>query len=145
MKRTIILGIIAFLLIPFQIASADWASRFVVYSNDIYELTDEGVNPNEIGKKVGEVTRYSDHEGTYRGNFSNTFPKGTSYFSIKDIDPKEVIAVKTIENTYLKAMNKGHYDNDLLEKQYRYWSYLLIGVLILVISILIIRRQKRTT
>lgn len=35
----------------------------------IYEITDEPILPSVIDQKIGRVTRYSDHEGTYRGNY----------------------------------------------------------------------------
>lgn len=144
MKKSIFLILFLIVLIPLQSTFADWAYRFVVFSDDIYEVTDELVLLNDIEKKIGQVTRYSDHEGTYPGNFSNTFPKGTDYYSIRDKDPKEVIAIKTKENTYLKALNKGHYDNDHLDTQNRNWTIILIGALIVIIILLIslIRRKK---
>lgn len=143
MKRVICLFLILLVLIPLHSASADWASRFVVFSNDIYEITDESILPRDIDQKIGHVTRYSDHEGTYRGNFSNTFPKGTAYYSIKDKDTKEVIAIESKQNTYLKAINKGHYDNDEIETQFRIWTYVTIGALILAIIFIIMRLRRK--
>ena len=64
-------------------SSAEWAYSFVVWDGYVYVLSDEEVN--QIGNEIGAVTKYSDIEGTYSGNFSNTFAKGTKYFSIKDI------------------------------------------------------------
>ncbi|WP_195724389.1 hypothetical protein [Paenibacillus monticola] len=144
MKKTLFLFLILINLTPLHSVSADWTSRFVVYSNDIYEITDEPILPSVIDQKIGHVTRYSDEEGTYRGNFSNTFPKGTAYYSIQDKDPKEVIAIETIQDTYLKAINKGHYDNDEIETQYRIWAIVTIGALIFVIIFIImkVRRKK---
>lgn len=92
MKKFIIVILVIITLMPIGSISADWAYSFVVYSGDIYEISDdELIPPNEINKKIGQVTRYSDHEGTYHGNFSNTFPKGTPYYSIKNTNPKEIM------------------------------------------------------
>ena len=45
---------------------ADWAYAFVVWDEYAYVVTDEQVN--EVDKKIGHVTKYSDIEGTYSGN-----------------------------------------------------------------------------
>lgn len=97
-----------------------------------------------IEYKIGQVTFYSDQEGTYAGNISNAFPKGTEYYSIKDQDPSDVIAIRTQEHTYFKAMNKGHYDNDHLEGLNRYWAHIIVGAGILVIFLIywILRRKR---
>ena len=50
-------------------SSADWAFTFVVWDGYIYQLSDEYVE--DIVEEIGEVTKYSDTEGTYSGNFSN--------------------------------------------------------------------------
>ncbi|WP_179952641.1 LPXTG cell wall anchor domain-containing protein [Cohnella abietis] len=131
-------------LISVEPVSADWAFRSVVYSENLYEVTDELVLLSDIEKKIGKVTRYSDIEGTYPGNFSNTFPVGTEYYSIKDKDPKEIIAVKANKNTFVKAVNRGHYDNDYLETQNRIWIFIIGGIIVAVmISILFFRRRKK--
>ena len=133
--------ILLLFLLPAQPAAAKWAYRFVVFLGDIYEVTDEIVLSNDVDKKIGQVTRFSDLEGTYAGNFSNTFPKGTEYYLIRNKDPKEVIAIKTNENTYLKAINKGHYDNDHLDTRNRNWA-LIIGALLITILTIWIRVRK---
>jgi len=63
--------------------NADWAYRFVVYEGKSYNISDNQVEPTEIGSIIGEVTKYSDREGTYSGDFSNHFQKGTKYYNIK--------------------------------------------------------------
>ena len=47
-------------------------------------------------------------EGTYSGNFSNTYPKGTKYYSIVGESTDEAIAVKNNGN-YIKATRDGEY------------------------------------
>jgi len=143
MKKSIFIFLIIFALMPLQAVSADWASSFVVYSNDIYEITDEPILPNVIEKKIGHVTHYSDEEGTYRGNFSNTFPKGTAYYSIKNTNAKVAIAIETKPDTYVKAMNKGHYDNNNVESRYLIRKYTIIAALLLAGIILIKRLINR--
>lgn len=142
MKKFIIVILAIIVLLPIHSVSADWASSFVVFSGDIYEITNEIIPSNEIDKKIGHVTKYSDEEGTYTGNFSNTFPKGTPYYSIKNKDPEKVIAIESKEDTFIKANNRGHYANDELERT-RFWIYFTMGSLCIVLLILwLIQRKK---
>lgn len=85
---------------------ASWAYSFVVYEGDIYVISDEYVT--EIDKEIGHVTKYSDKEGTYYGNFSNTYKKATKYFSIKGVSTDTAIAVEDGDK-YRKADRDGEY------------------------------------
>lgn len=51
-------------------------------------------------------------EGTYSGNFSNKYDKGTEYFSIKGISTDEAIAVKDQDGKYRKAINQSKYGKE---------------------------------
>ncbi|WP_405176515.1 LPXTG cell wall anchor domain-containing protein [Paenibacillus sp. FSL H8-0261] len=142
MKKFIIVILAIVALMPMRSMNADWAYSFVVYSGDIYEISDDELIPsNEIDKKIGQVTRYSDHEGTYSGNFSNIYPKGTPYYSIKNIDPKEIIAIKTHEAEFVKAINKGQYANGQLESK-TIWISILGSLIIVLLIIWIMKRKK---
>lgn len=88
---------------------ASWAYAFVVYNGNIYVVSETHIEANKIGKKIGEVTNYSDREGTYSGNFSNQFPKGTEYYEIKGVTTKETIAIKESEKLFIKAKYDGKY------------------------------------
>lgn len=104
----------AYILFPMK-SFASWAYEFVVWDGDVYVVSDEVVN--NVEKEIGHVTKYSDKEGTYFGNFSNVYPKGTNYFSIKGVSTDEAIAIQTKEGTYIKANNDGEYagnKNDFL-------------------------------
>lgn len=145
MKKFIIVILTIVALLPLHTISADWAYSFVVYSGDIYEISDDILIPSEeIGKKIGQVTRYSDHEETYSGNFSNTFPKGTAYYSIMNTDPKKAIAIKTGENIFVSATNKGHYANDGLEGN-MIWLMIIGSLLIVSLIIWMVRRRNLKT
>ncbi|WP_277584851.1 hypothetical protein [Psychrobacillus antarcticus] len=99
---------ILFLSILFPIKSlADWAYAFVVWDDYVYVVTDEQVD--EVEKEIGHVTKYSDREGTYSGNFSNAYPKGTKYYSIQGISTDEAIATQEDDGTYIKAKRDGEY------------------------------------
>ena len=73
----------------------------------MYETTDEYVD--EINEEVGHVTKYSDREGTYSGNFSNKYKKGTNFYSIKGISTDEAIAVKEDDESYRKLIRTSKY------------------------------------
>lgn len=143
MKKFIIVILAIVALMPMRSMNADWAYSFVVYAGDIYEISDdELISSNEIDKKIGQVTRYSDHEGTYSGNFSNIYPKGTPYYSIKDIDPKEIIAIKTHKAEFVKAINRGQYANGQLESKTIWIS--ILGSLVIVLLIIWIKKRKKS-
>jgi hypothetical protein len=88
-------------------SSADWAYSFVVWDGLTYQLSDEYVE--NINEEIGEVTKYSDMEGTYSGNFSNVYEKGTKYYAITGISSKEAIAVEEKDGRYRKAIRSGKY------------------------------------
>ncbi|MFJ7887009.1 hypothetical protein ACIQYL_02850 [Lysinibacillus xylanilyticus] len=88
-------------------SSADWAFGFVVWDGYIYQLSDEYVD--EVDEEIGKVTRYSDTEGTYYGNFSNVYEKGTKYYAMREISTKEAIAIEEEDGKYRKAIRDGKY------------------------------------
>lgn len=88
-------------------SSNSWVSAFVVWDDYIYEVSDEYVDV--VDEEIGKVTRYSDKEGTYSGNFSNEYKKETKYFSIAAISTDEAIAIEEGEGKYRKAVRKGKY------------------------------------
>lgn len=87
-------------------SSADWASSFVVWEGYIYRISDEYID--DISEEIGEVTKYSDMEGTYSGNFSNAYRKGTKFYAIKGISTEEAIAIAE-DSKYRKAIRNGKY------------------------------------
>ena len=87
-------------------SSADWNSSFVVWDGYVYEMSNEYVM--EVEEEIGKVTKYSDKEGTYSGNFSNMYKKGTKYYAIVGINTDEAIAVKE-NGEYRKAYRDGKY------------------------------------
>ncbi|WP_244440975.1 hypothetical protein [Neobacillus jeddahensis] len=88
-------------------SSAKWAYSFVVWDGYIYKVSDEYVN--EVNGEIGEVTKHSDIEDTYKGNFSNEYEKGTKYYSIKGISTEEAIAIKEKDGQFRKAVRDGKY------------------------------------
>ncbi len=126
----IVIVAVILLLIPINTAYAKWHNYFVVYNKNLYVITERKVNPELIGSKIGKVTKYSSREGTYSGNFSNKYPKGTKYYKIIGVDVNESIAVKEKDGTFTEAKYEGEYAGARCDKQ----TFLLfsIGLIILV-------------
>jgi len=121
-------------------ASASWAYMFVVNDGNLYAISETQVDPKQIGSKIGKVTKYSDQEGTYSGNFSNRYPKGTTYYEIMGVDIKDAIAIKESEGLFKKAIYKGEYPGN----KYRSQDFLpyVVGVLLLVVVIYFIKKRS---
>ena len=119
------------LSILFPIKSlADWAYAFVVWDDYVYVVTDEQVP--EVDKEIGHVTNYSDREGTYSGNFSNAYPKGTKYYSIQGISKDKAIAIQKEDGTYIKATKDEEYAGNKFGIG-NLISFVYIGAILLVI------------
>ncbi|MGD6830945.1 hypothetical protein ACQCT5_02190 [Sutcliffiella halmapala] len=93
---------------PGKASATSWAYPFVVYEGYMYVVSEESVGEVEVEKKIGSVTEYSDME-SLPGNFSNIYPSGTKYYSIKGVNPEDMIAVEESEGIYLKAEREGKY------------------------------------
>ena len=89
-----------------KIQQQSWAFQFVVWDGYIYQLSDEYVE--DVDDEIGEVTKYSDMEGAYSGNFSNVYEKGTKYYAMQGISTEEAIAIEE-EGKYRKAIRDGRY------------------------------------
>ncbi|MBY6036990.1 hypothetical protein KUV80_10005 [Fictibacillus nanhaiensis] len=98
---------ISTLIFPTKSLATSWAYSFVVWEDNIYVISDEYVS--EINSEIGQVSKYSDMK-SYPGNFSNTYEKGTKYYSIKGINPNEVIAIEESNGRYIKAYRDGEYE-----------------------------------
>ena len=125
---------------------ASWAYAFVVYNVNIYVISEAHVDPKQIGKKIGKVTKYSDNEGTYSGNFSNKFPKGTEYYEIQGVTTKEAIAIKESKGLFIKATyadkyaGSGEYDHkNYIEKK----LFIYFGIIVLLLGIIYLFNKRR--
>lgn len=107
---------------------AKWAHSFVVWDGYIYVIKENEID--NTGKEIGEVTSYSDAEGTYSGNFSNTYEKGTKYYSIKGVSTDESIAVQSGEGTYLQAVREGKYEEEGFFSTIRGVSIIIFGIMV---------------
>ncbi|MDM5336293.1 hypothetical protein QUF84_03475 [Fictibacillus enclensis] len=120
--------------------SASWAYPFVVWDHYTYSISEEYVD--QVGKEIGEVTKYSDQEGAYTGNFSNQYKKGTKYFEIKGISTDKAIAIQEPGGKYIKAIREHKYQeaslvgNFMREAEANPWISFL--VLVGAVSVLIV-------
>jgi hypothetical protein len=122
-------------------AWADWAYRFVVNEGKTYMVSDQHVQPEHTGSKIGRVTFYSDQEGTYAGNVSNYFPKGTEYFLIKDVDIHKAIAVKASDGSFIQANYKGEYKGNP-ESWSNILPYVFGGMLLIIVIFILINNWR---
>lgn len=117
---------------------ADWAYAFVVWDDYVYVISTEQVD--EVDKEIGHVTKYSDREGTYSGNFSNSYPKGTKYYSIQGKSTDEAIAIQEDYGSYIKATREGEYAGNKYGLG-NLGSPFFVGAIILVVLFMIIARK----
>lgn len=94
------------LLFPTKPEATSWVYSFVVWNGYIYVVSEEYVT--EIGSEIGHVTRFSDMK-QYAGNFSNSYKRGTKYYSIEGIRTDVAIAVEDQYGQYRKAVREGEY------------------------------------
>lgn len=145
MKKSLFLLIaicLASTFIAIRSVHADWAYKFVVNEGQSYIISDNRVAPEQVDSKIGEVTKYSDHEATYSGNFSNYFPKGTNYYNIKGVTLSEAIAIKLSDGTFIRANYQGEYAGGaLFEWTNILWSIAGLFLLVIVIFIVINKRK----
>lgn len=125
----LLIAIVVAMQFPKQIQATDWAYRFVVWEDTIYIVGEEPVT--KVGKEIGHVTKYSDMK-SYGGDFSNTYPKGTKYFSIPGVDKEIAIAVQVGNHVYVKAESGGTYEY----KGRGFDSYLQVGLTLFAVVII---------
>lgn len=130
----------ASILFPIK-SLADWAYAFVVWDDYVYVITEERVV--EVDKKIGHVTKYSDREGTYFGNFSNVYPKGTKYYSIQGISMDEAIAIQEEDGQYIKATRDGEYAGNKYGISNLASPFFVAAIILVVLIMMIGRNYKR--
>ncbi|MFD2117340.1 hypothetical protein ACFSTH_10220 [Paenibacillus yanchengensis] len=98
-----------FMLIGCSNSASDWAFNFVVYQNNIYNVSNQTLD--HVEQQLGEIDKLVTKEATYnyKRTFSNKYPVGTKIFKISNIDISKSIAIEIGEGTYLQADNQGEY------------------------------------
>lgn len=125
-----------------SVATASWAYSFVVNDGKIFVVSEDRVDQSTLGDVVGKVTYHTDREGTYGGNFSNIYPKGTKYYAIQGITPESAIAVEKQEG-YVMARYEGEYGGSRVP-----WEiikdWIAAGfILLIVVCVAAVVRKKR--
>lgn len=105
MKRIMFLSLLLVFMISSSVQALSWAYPFVVWKGKVYEVKEtEIIADSEIGKVIGKVkTKPNDMTGSYYGNASNFYPKGTKYYEIKGTSTSTAIAVKE-DDQWVKAV-----------------------------------------
>ena len=105
MKKVILLTLLFTFMISSSVHSVSWAYVFVVWEGNVYEVKqDESIADSEIGEVIGKVkTIPNDMTGSYFGNASNYYSKGTKYYKMNGISTADAIAIKE-GNQWVKAV-----------------------------------------
>ncbi|PYZ98750.1 hypothetical protein CR205_09300 [Alteribacter lacisalsi] len=100
----VILSFLLALLLASPVHALSWAYDFVVWDGKVYEVTEEELAPEEVAGQIGSVrTQANENTGSYYGNASNAYPRGTPYFSIDGVSEREAIVVQDDESRLLVA------------------------------------------
>ncbi|NMH74389.1 hypothetical protein HF078_14970 [Bacillus sp. RO2] len=103
-------------------------------------MTDERLTKGEIGNEIGEVKRKADeYSGSYYGDSSNLYDKGTKYYDIEGVAPDTAIAIEERSGEWVKAvyLNEAPFHwTDLL-------PYILLGIASFVLFIILSLRYAR--
>jgi hypothetical protein len=104
-RRITVLSLLLIFMISSSVQALSWAYPFVVWKGKVYEVKqEETIEDSEIGKIIGKVkTTPNDMTGSYYGNASNFYPKGTKYYEIKGESTSNAIAVKD-DTKWVKAV-----------------------------------------
>ncbi|MEB2278663.1 hypothetical protein LAV73_01405 [Lysinibacillus xylanilyticus] len=85
-------------------SSSSWAFQFVKYNNTHYIMTEEVLENNQLGEKLGEVKYDLNKEQDSKELSSNIYPVGTKIYAINNIDTSKAIAVVNEEGEIIKLV-----------------------------------------
>ncbi|MFJ7916916.1 MULTISPECIES: hypothetical protein [unclassified Lysinibacillus] len=95
--------LLIFLLIGCN-SSSSWAFQFVKYNNAHYIVTEEVLENDQLGEKLGEVKYRLNNEQDSKELSSNIYPVGTKIYAINNIDISKAIAVVNEEGKIIKLV-----------------------------------------
>ena len=103
-KWVLIIGF--FFFMSSSVAAFEWSYPFLVYDGRVYKVTNIEINPQELGKQIGEVktkpyAKGNSDQQIYYGNASNAFAVGTPYYEILGTSTTQELAVKDEEKWLL--------------------------------------------
>lgn len=130
MKKIIWLLVLLLGTTPSVALALDWTYPFVVWNGNVYEVTEEEIVENDLGKVIGHVKRTAnDRTGNYYGDASNSYPKGTQYYELNGISPESAIAVEVKDSQWVKAI--------YLHRVPFHWMNLFLKILLFFIVIFV--------
>lgn len=134
------ISIFVLLLLAPTVQALSWAYEFVVYDHKLYVVQiDSTLDDETIGKRIGEVkVEANEYSGDYYGDASNTYPKGTPYYEIKDTPISEAIAVE-VDGTYKLAIYETDVPFKLQEVLMNPWLWAGLFTIIFLFVIFITR------
>ncbi|MEY9975026.1 hypothetical protein ABH966_005450 [Lysinibacillus sp. RC46] len=95
--------LLIFLLIGCN-SSSSWAFQFVKYNNTHYIVTEEVLENDQLGEKLGEVKYHLNNEQDSKELSSNIYPVGTKIYAINNIDISKAIAVVNEDGKLIKLV-----------------------------------------
>lgn len=103
--KKVLISFVLLLSMTASVKALSWAYSFVVWKGKVYEVTEEIVGEDDLGRHLGSVkTKPNDVTGSYYGNASNIYAVGTKYFEINGESPNDSIAVEVENNQWVKAI-----------------------------------------
>lgn len=98
----LVITVIFFLLFTSSVNALKWAYPFVSWDGYVYQVLNETIPEEKVGKVIGEVDTIPDDIGDFNGNASNKYEIGTKYYQIIGEKPGKAIAVRDGDE-FLKA------------------------------------------
>ncbi len=145
MKRITLLSLLLVFMISSNVQALSWAFSFVVWNGKVYEVKhEEIIADSEIGKVIGKVkTKPNEMTGSYYGNTSNYYPRGTKYYEIKGTSTSAKIAVKE-DHQWVKAVyvHKAPFHIMNVFSNIYYIFAVVIIALIVVVIVFLIKKSK---
>lgn len=142
MRRITVLSLLLIFMISSSVQALSWAYPFVVWKGKVYEVKqEETIVESEIGKIIGKVkTQPNDMTGSYYGNASNYYPKGTKYYEITGESTSTAIAVKD-DNMWVKAVYVHKAPFHIMNVLSNFLFLSAIGIIALIIIGIILRKN----
>lgn len=133
--KKIVFFILFMLIFTSSAQALSWAYSFVVWNGNVYEVIEEKVVENVIGKSIGQVkTTPNDMTGEYYGDASNVYPIGTKYYEITNVSTDKAIAVETKKDQYQKAI--------FIREAPFHWMDIVPFLIFIVLIIIIVKDIK---
>ena len=143
MKRCV--AFVLLLVFPTTAVQAlDWGP-FVVWKGKVYDVTDEEIGESQIGDLIGEVeTKPNESSGSFYGDASNVYPKGTPYYKINSTSTASAIAVRESDGGWVRANYSHQAPFHVMNIITNIW-FVLLMIVFLIGSAVVYNKRKRNT